>query len=82
MTEIHMAQKPFGAQEELYCPYDKTPLYFVWKDGHIVSLGLTRHLFCKECKTIFALGLYGFSETDYKWDVEIKELKKSAEGKE
>lgn len=54
-------------QEEWYCPYCKSPLYYLYDENdRLIGIGLDQHFQCSrdECGKNFKKGIKGFCETD------------------
>ena len=63
--------KPNGFQDSYFCPYCKKELLYLWKDGHLIGIGLSRWVYCKKCDIKFKLGLYGIQQQGFDCEVEI-----------
>ena len=67
------ALKPNGFQDNYYCPYCKRELLYLWKDGHLIGIGLSRWVYCDNCKKKFKLSLYGIQEQEVEFNIEVKQ---------
>lgn len=66
------AQLPNGFQDDYYCPYCKSGLYYLWNNGHLIGLGLNRWVYCKDCEKTFTLELHGFRENKLDMEIVVK----------
>jgi hypothetical protein len=70
------SKEQFGGQQEVYCPYCQKKMLYLWKDGHLVGLGIDKWLYCKDCDIKFKLGLYGINQQEFDCKVIDGEKKK------
>ena len=62
-------EKPKFGQETYYCPYcSRTNLLYLWKNGRLIGIGLSKYVFCPKCENSFKIGL-GFVKVELTVDV-------------
>lgn len=58
-----IAKKPSLAQHEYYCPFDKSIMYYLYKDNILFGLCSDRWFYCNKCKSMFILSnSHGFHQ--------------------